>query len=179
MPLLTRLAYKPVGIALGVVGGRMAGKAYTQVWSAIARQEHAPAVMDKDGLAHPGCGHPLRRRRRWRSPAPSGRRLGWGEVISAAVVKAAVFASVIANAYFRAPSRQHFGVSDLLRVEFVGQAKRGDEAEQAELHDDDQRDRRRDPAGYSLRGVNILEAERLDQLPVFVVKLVDDPNALG
>jgi hypothetical protein len=68
MPLLTKLAYKPVGITLGVVGGRMAGKAYTQVWSAVARQERAPAVMDKDG--------------------------GWAEVISAAVVKAAVFAGV-------------------------------------------------------------------------------------
>jgi hypothetical protein len=68
MPLLTKLAYKPVGFALGVVGGRMAGTAYTRVWSAIARQEHAPAVMDKDG--------------------------GWGEVISAAVVKGVVFAGV-------------------------------------------------------------------------------------
>jgi uncharacterized protein DUF4235 len=68
MPLLTRLAYKPVGIILGMFGGRMAGKAYTRVWSAIAREENSPSVMDRDS--------------------------GWGEVVSAAVVKAVVFAGV-------------------------------------------------------------------------------------
>ena len=68
MPLLTKLAYKPVGIVLGVVGGRMAGKAYAQVWSAVAHEDHSPGVMEKEG--------------------------GWGEVVSAAVIRAAVFAGV-------------------------------------------------------------------------------------
>ena len=68
MPLLTKLTYKPVGIVCGVIGGRIAGKAFTQLWGAIAHEDEPPAATD--------------------------RHRGWGRVVAAAAVQGAVFGTV-------------------------------------------------------------------------------------
>ena len=68
MPLLTKLAYKPVGIVCGLVGARIAGKLFERVWLTVANEEGSPAVMDRDK--------------------------GWGEVVAAAATKSVVFGTV-------------------------------------------------------------------------------------
>ena len=68
VPLLTKLAYKPVGIVCGLVGARIAGKIFTRVWLTVADDERSPTVMD--------------------------RGKGWGEVVAAAATKGMVFGTV-------------------------------------------------------------------------------------
>ena len=68
VPLLTKLAYKPVGIVCGLVGARIAGKIFGRVWLTVAHAEGSPAVMDRDK--------------------------GWGEVVAAAATKGVVFGTV-------------------------------------------------------------------------------------
>ena len=68
MPLLTKLAYKPVGIVCGLVGARIAGKIFARVWLTVANDEQSPAVMDRDKR--------------------------WGEVVAAAATKGMVFSTV-------------------------------------------------------------------------------------
>ena len=68
MPLLTRLAYKPVGIVCGLVGARIAGKIFERVWLTVSDEDGSPAVMD--------------------------RGKGWGEVVAAAAAKGVVFGAV-------------------------------------------------------------------------------------
>jgi len=68
VPLLTKLAYKPVGIVCGLVGARIAGKIFERVWLTVANEEDSPAHMDRDK--------------------------GWGEVVAAAATKGVVFGTV-------------------------------------------------------------------------------------
>jgi hypothetical protein len=48
VPLLTKLAYKPVGIVCGLVGAGIAGKIFERVWLTVANEEDSPALMDRD-----------------------------------------------------------------------------------------------------------------------------------
>ena len=68
MPVLTKLAYKPVGIVCGLVGARIAGKIFERVWLTVADEDDSPAVMDRDE--------------------------GWGEVVAAAATRGVVFGTV-------------------------------------------------------------------------------------
>ncbi|THA71067.1 DUF4235 domain-containing protein [Streptomyces sp. A0958] len=43
-----KIAYKPVGLVLGAVGGMVAGVAFKQVWKAIEGEGDAPDAMDED-----------------------------------------------------------------------------------------------------------------------------------
>lgn len=62
------LAYKPVGFALGWMGGTLAGLAFQKTWKAIRHEDDAPDALDRDR--------------------------GWGEVLFAAAVQGAIFAVV-------------------------------------------------------------------------------------
>jgi hypothetical protein len=68
MDALLRIAYRPVGLVAGVLGGLLAGVAFKQVWKLAARQDKAPTPTDADR--------------------------GWAEVILASAVKGAVFGGV-------------------------------------------------------------------------------------
>ncbi|MET4922498.1 DUF4235 domain-containing protein [Streptomyces sp. PSRA5] len=59
------LAYKPVGFALGWVGGTLAGLAFQKAWKVIRHEDDAPDALDRDR--------------------------GWGEVLFAAAVQGAIF----------------------------------------------------------------------------------------
>lgn len=43
-----KIAYKPVGLALGAAGGMLAGVAFKQVWKVIEGEGDAPDAMDED-----------------------------------------------------------------------------------------------------------------------------------
>jgi hypothetical protein len=43
-----KIAYKPVSVGLGVVGGLIAGAAFKQAWKVIAHDDDAPDAMDED-----------------------------------------------------------------------------------------------------------------------------------
>ncbi|MFD8035506.1 DUF4235 domain-containing protein [Streptomyces sp. NPDC059717] len=60
------LVYRPVGFALGWVGGTLAGMAFRRTWKAIHHEDDAPDALDKDR--------------------------GWGEVLLAAAIQGALFA---------------------------------------------------------------------------------------
>ncbi|MFJ6117888.1 DUF4235 domain-containing protein [Streptomyces sp. NPDC092129] len=60
------LVYRPVGFALGWVGGTLAGMAFRRTWKAIRHEDDAPDALDKDR--------------------------GWGEVLIAAAIQGALFA---------------------------------------------------------------------------------------
>ncbi|MFJ4923255.1 DUF4235 domain-containing protein [Streptomyces sp. NPDC088725] len=62
------LAYKPVGFALGWVGGALAGQVFQQTWKALRHEDDAPDALDPDR--------------------------GWGEVLLAAAIQGAIFAVV-------------------------------------------------------------------------------------
>lgn len=68
VPLLTKLAYKPVAIVGGLVGARIAGKVFERIWLTVANEKDSPAVMNRDK--------------------------GWGEVVAAAATKGVVFGTV-------------------------------------------------------------------------------------
>ncbi|WP_405605034.1 DUF4235 domain-containing protein [Streptomyces sp. NBC_01410] len=64
----SKVAYKPVGLALGAVSGALAGAVFKQVWKAVGHDEDAPGATDQD--------------RNWR------------EVMLAATLQGAIFSAV-------------------------------------------------------------------------------------
>ncbi|MFB7173830.1 DUF4235 domain-containing protein [Streptomyces sp. NPDC056254] len=62
------VAYKPVGLALGALGGALAGAAFKQLWKGIGHDDDAPNATDEDRT--------------------------WREILIAAVLQGAVFAVV-------------------------------------------------------------------------------------
>ncbi|MFE7842306.1 DUF4235 domain-containing protein [Streptomyces sp. NPDC057474] len=64
----SRMAYKPVGLALGAVGGPPAGGVFKQVWKKLGHEKDAPDAADEDRT--------------------------WREIVSAAVLRGAIFAGV-------------------------------------------------------------------------------------
>jgi predicted metal-dependent enzyme (double-stranded beta helix superfamily) len=67
-PKLQKVAYKPVGLLLGVAAGALAGIIFKQVWRLTAGEDDAPNATDEDR--------------------------GWGEIIAAAALQGAIFAVV-------------------------------------------------------------------------------------
>lgn len=63
-----KLAYKPVGMLGGVVGGLVAGAVFKQAWKLVDHDHDAPEATDEDR--------------------------GWGEVLAAAAVHGLIFALV-------------------------------------------------------------------------------------
>ena len=68
MSRLTKIAYKPAGILLGVAAGAIAGFAFKEVWKAVSGDDDAPNATDEDR--------------------------GWGEILAAAALQGAIFALV-------------------------------------------------------------------------------------
>jgi hypothetical protein len=66
--LAAKLAYKPVGLVLGVAAGTVSGLIFRQVWRRIAHDDDAPIATDEDR--------------------------GWGEILAAAALQGAIFALV-------------------------------------------------------------------------------------
>jgi hypothetical protein len=64
----SKIAYKPVGMALGALGGVLAGAVFKQAWKRLAHEDDAPDATDE-----------------FRS---------WPEILTAAVVQGAIFAGV-------------------------------------------------------------------------------------
>ncbi|WP_060177484.1 DUF4235 domain-containing protein [Streptomyces sp. IMTB 1903] len=62
------VAYKPVGMALGTLGGVLAGVAFKQLWKRLGHEDDAPNATDEDRT--------------------------WREILIAAVLQGAVFAVV-------------------------------------------------------------------------------------
>ena len=62
------LAYKPVGFALGWLGGTLAGMMFQKTWKVIRHEDDAPDALDPDR--------------------------GWGEILLAAAIQGAIFAAV-------------------------------------------------------------------------------------
>ncbi|MBT2470646.1 DUF4235 domain-containing protein [Streptomyces sp. ISL-66] len=44
----SKIAYKPVGLVLGAVGGMIAGMAFKQVWKWVEGEGDAPGATDED-----------------------------------------------------------------------------------------------------------------------------------
>lgn len=65
---MAKLFYKPLGLAVSVVGGVLAGMVFKQAWKAVAGEEQAPSATERD------------------------RR--WSEVLGAAALQGAVFGLV-------------------------------------------------------------------------------------
>ncbi|MEU3619097.1 DUF4235 domain-containing protein [Streptomyces sp. NPDC006872] len=65
---VSKIVYKPVGLALGAVSGVLAGGVFKQVWKKLGHEQEAPDATDE--------------RRTWR------------EVLSAAILQGAIFAGV-------------------------------------------------------------------------------------
>ncbi|GGR89034.1 membrane protein [Streptomyces aureoverticillatus] len=63
-----KIAYKPVGLALGAVSGMLAGALFRQAWKKLGHEEDAPDATDEDRT--------------------------WGEVLLAATLQGAIFAAV-------------------------------------------------------------------------------------
>ncbi|MEI5101919.1 DUF4235 domain-containing protein [Streptomyces sp. PmtG] len=64
----TKIAYKPVGFALGIVGGMLATAAFKRAWKALGHEGEAPEATDEHRT--------------------------WPEVLTAAVLQGAIFAGV-------------------------------------------------------------------------------------
>ncbi|MEU2564816.1 DUF4235 domain-containing protein [Streptomyces longispororuber] len=64
----SKIAYKPVGLALGAVSGMLAGAVFRQAWKALGHDEDAPDATDEER--------------------------GWTEVLIAATLQGAIFAAV-------------------------------------------------------------------------------------
>lgn len=65
---VNKLAYKPVGLLLGIGAGMVAGVLFKQVWKMAAGDDDAPNATDEDR--------------------------GWGEILAAAALQGAIFAVV-------------------------------------------------------------------------------------
>ncbi len=63
-----KVAYRPVGAVLGVVGGVMAGAVFKQIWKVLGHEDSAPKAGDEDRT--------------------------WREVLLAATLEGALFAAV-------------------------------------------------------------------------------------
>jgi predicted metal-dependent enzyme (double-stranded beta helix superfamily) len=63
-----KIAYKPVGMALGALSGVLAGAMFKQVWKHLGHEEDAPDATDENRT--------------------------WREVLSAAVLQGAIYAAV-------------------------------------------------------------------------------------
>jgi len=63
-----KVAYKPVGLVLGMAAGAVSGLVFKQVWKHIGGDDDAPYATDPDR--------------------------GWGEVLLAAAIQGAIFALV-------------------------------------------------------------------------------------
>lgn len=64
----SKIAYKPVGLALGAVSGMIAGALFKQAWKMVGHEEDAPDATDEERT--------------------------WGEVLLAATLQGAIFAGV-------------------------------------------------------------------------------------
>ncbi|MGW6862489.1 DUF4235 domain-containing protein [Streptomyces xanthophaeus] len=64
----SQIAYRPAGLALGVVSGMIAGMAFKQAWKMIGHDDDAPDATDEDRT--------------------------WQEVLVAATLQGAIFAVV-------------------------------------------------------------------------------------
>ncbi|WP_367325980.1 DUF4235 domain-containing protein [Streptomyces sp. HUAS ZL42] len=64
----SKIAYKPVGLALGALSGVLAGAVFKQVWKRLGHEEDAPDATDEERT--------------------------WSEVLAAAVLQGAIFAGV-------------------------------------------------------------------------------------
>ena len=67
-PKLEKVAYKPVGILLGVAAGAVAGVIFKQVWKLASGDDDAPNATDEER--------------------------GWTEIVAAAALQGAIFAVV-------------------------------------------------------------------------------------
>jgi predicted metal-dependent enzyme (double-stranded beta helix superfamily) len=67
-PKLEKIAYKPVGVLLGISAGVIAGAIFKQVWRMASGDDDAPNATDEDR--------------------------GWGEIVVAAALQGAIFAVV-------------------------------------------------------------------------------------
>ncbi|QCX74148.1 hypothetical protein C9F11_02225 [Streptomyces sp. YIM 121038] len=63
----SKIAYKPVGLALGAVSGMVAGALFQQAWKVIGREEDAPDATDEERA--------------------------WSQVLLAATLQGAIFAA--------------------------------------------------------------------------------------
>ncbi|WP_055558298.1 DUF4235 domain-containing protein [Streptomyces sp. NBRC 110028] len=64
----SKVAYKPVGLALGFVSGMIASRLFRQAWKVLGNDQDAPDATDEDRT--------------------------WGEVLLAATLQGAVFSAV-------------------------------------------------------------------------------------
>ncbi|MGW1248413.1 DUF4235 domain-containing protein [Streptomyces sp. NPDC002535] len=67
----SKIAYKPVGLALGALSGLIAGAAFKQAWKLVEGEGDAPGATDEDRA--------------------------WKEILLAAAVQGAIFAVVKAS----------------------------------------------------------------------------------
>lgn len=65
---LSKVALKPVNIAMGIAAGTLAGMVFKQVWKLASGDDDAPDAGDEDR--------------------------GWGEILAAAALQGAIFAVV-------------------------------------------------------------------------------------
>ncbi|MFI7544229.1 DUF4235 domain-containing protein [Actinoplanes sp. NPDC049599] len=65
---LQKVAYKPVGLLLGIGAGAIAGFVFKELWKIASGDDDAPNATDEDR--------------------------GWGEIIAAAALQGAIFATV-------------------------------------------------------------------------------------
>ncbi|MEV1290178.1 DUF4235 domain-containing protein [Micromonospora sp. NPDC049679] len=72
---VSKVAYKPVGLVLGIAAGALAGAMFRQVWKVAAGEDEAPGATDEER--------------------------GWGEILAAAALQGAIF-SVVRAAVDRA-----------------------------------------------------------------------------
>ena len=63
-----KIAYKPVGLLLGIAAGSIAGFVFKEVWKVASGDDDAPDATDEDR--------------------------GWGEILIAAALQGAIFAVV-------------------------------------------------------------------------------------
>jgi uncharacterized protein DUF4235 len=68
MSAVNKIAYKPVGILLGVAAGSLAGMIFKQVWKLATNDDDTPNATDEDR--------------------------GWVEILAAAALQGAIFAIV-------------------------------------------------------------------------------------
>ncbi len=68
----SKIAYKPVGLAIGAASGLIAGAVFKQAWKMLGHDDDAPDATDRDR--------------------------SWQEVVLAAAVQGAIFAAVKAAA---------------------------------------------------------------------------------
>jgi hypothetical protein len=64
----SKIAYKPVGLLLGIGAGALAGFVFKEVWKLASGDDDAPNATDEDR--------------------------GWGEILAAAALQGAIFAVV-------------------------------------------------------------------------------------